>query len=139
MENVSVEQTVISTVTVAAMSTALYNQERVGILVSHHAAWITLVLDVVMSTSEMLKTIDVHAMYLAIREVIAVQMHCHSVFLRHVVMLESMLVAVCGAQLSHVLFLEVDAIVTAIAPITMIAAQMFHLLLATNTVLILFS
>ena len=49
-------------------------------------------------------------------------------------MLESMLVAVCGAQLCHVLFLEVDAIVTAIAPITMIAAQMFHLLLATNTV-----
>ena len=42
--------------------------------------------------------------------------------------------AVCGVQLSHVLFLVVDAIVTATVTITMIAAQMFHLLLTTNTV-----
>ena len=55
-----------------------------GILVSRHVALITLVLDFVTSTSEMLKTIDVHAMYLAIREVIAVQMHCHSVFVSHI-------------------------------------------------------
>ena len=42
--------------------------------------------------------------------------------------------AACGAQLNHASFLEVDVIVTATAPITIIAAQMFHLLLTTNTV-----
>ena len=42
--------------------------------------------------------------------------------------------AACGTQFNHALFLEVDVIVTAIAPITMIAALMFHFLLGTNTV-----
>ena len=47
------------------------------------------------------------------------------------------MVAVCGVhQLNHASFLVVDAIVTAFVPTTMIAAQMFHLLLATNTALV---
>ena len=46
----------------------------------------------------------------------------------------SILVVVCGAQLSHALFRVVDATATATVLITMIAAQMFHLLLTTNTV-----
>ena len=44
-----------------------------------------------------------------------------------------MLAAVCGAQLSHASYLVVDATVTASVPNSMIAAQMFHLLLTTNT------
>ena len=39
------------------------------------------------------------------------------------------MVAVYGVQLSHVMFLVVDAFVTASVPTTMIAAQMFHHLL----------
>ena len=44
------------------------------------------------------------------------------------------MVAACGVQLSHALFLVVDAIVTASVTITMIAAQTSHHLLTTNTV-----
>ena len=46
------------------------------------------------------------------------------------------MVAACGIQFSHVMFLVVDAIVTASVPITMIAAQMFHILLTTNIALV---
>ena len=46
------------------------------------------------------------------------------------------MVAVRGVQLSHALFLVVDAIVTASVPTTMIAAQMFHHLLTTNFALV---
>ena len=49
-------------------------------------------------------------------------------------MLESMLAAAWGAQLSPALFQEVDAIVTPTAPISTVVAQMFRLLLTTNIV-----
>ena len=39
-----------------------------------------------------------------------------------------------GFQSVHALFLVVDATVTAIVPLTMTAALMFHLLLTSNTV-----
>ncbi len=44
------------------------------------------------------------------------------------------MVAACGVQLSHALFLVAGAIVTASVTITMIAALMSRLLLTINTV-----
>ena len=48
----------------------------------------------------------------------------------------SLVVVVCGVQLSPALFLAGGATVTATVTITMIVVQMFQLPLATSTVLV---